>query len=95
MDRAPQLFLSRTAGGTYLLTRLPPIVQRIEGTDRFDVFERPGEPVAVRHLCPQAMHAMYRIELAPLETIRVRLAIDPVAATAPPMPAASSGNGTT
>jgi hypothetical protein len=76
-----RLFMARTAGGTYLITRLPPIVQRIAGTDRWDVFERPGEPVAVRHLCPEAMHAMYKIELEPLQIIRIRLVIWPTETT--------------
>jgi hypothetical protein len=76
----PQLFLSRTAGGTYLITQLPPIVEKIVGTDRQDVFARPGEPVDVRHLCPEAMHALYKITLAPLEIIRIRLGIAPQAA---------------
>jgi hypothetical protein len=76
-----RLWLSRAAGGTYLITRLPPLVQRIAGTDRMDVFERPGEPVAVRHLCAEAMAAMYKIELEPLESIRIRLVIWPVEKT--------------
>jgi hypothetical protein len=73
-----RLWLSRTAGGTYLITRLPPLLERIAGSDRMDLFERPGEPVAVRHLCPDAMHAMYKIDLEPLQSIRIRLVIWPV-----------------
>jgi hypothetical protein len=61
-----------------MLTKFRPLLMAVAGTTRLDAFERPGEPVGVRHLCPEAVQAFYGIELEPLQSIRVRLAIQPV-----------------
>jgi hypothetical protein len=68
-----KLWLTKCDGGRYYLTKLRPIIARIRGTDRFDAFERTGEPIAVRHLCAPGIVALFGSELEPLVPTKIEV----------------------
>jgi len=45
--------LTRRPNGTYMLTKLRPLIRKRMGSNEMDAYERsePGEPIGVRHLC--------------------------------------------
>lgn len=45
------MWLTRVQGGRYYLTHLKPVIHRVYGTRRMDVYARYGEPTEVKHLC--------------------------------------------
>ena len=68
-----KIFLTRVRGGRYMFTALPPIRARIRGTPHEDMFERIGEPIAVKHLCPDGVKSFFGVDLQELETVRVEV----------------------
>ena len=68
-----KLWLTQVDGGRFLLTVLEPIIARIRGTERFDAFERVGEPIAVRYLCAPGILALMGRLPPPLTPTKIEL----------------------
>lgn len=66
-----RLWLTRMHDGRYMLTAFRPVIATVKGTDFQDVYERHGEPIGVRHLCPLGVKTIFGVELKPLESVRV------------------------
>ena len=71
--RAMRLWLTRRPNGTYMLTKLRPLIRKRLGSDEFDAYERtePGEPIGVRHLCEEGVRAVLGTILPTLTPRRV------------------------
>jgi len=63
--------LTRRPNGRYFLTRLPPVILRVLGTDEDDVYLNPGEPVGI-DMCPAGVHAEVGGHLLPFQSIEVQ-----------------------
>lgn len=68
-----KLWLTQVNGGRYMLTLLRPTIATIRGTAIRDAFERPGEPIAVKHLCAAGVRSLFGREFAPLTPTKVNL----------------------
>lgn len=68
-----RLWLTRRPNGTYMLTKLRPLIRKRLGSDEFDAYERtePGEPIGVRHLCEEGVRAVLGTILPTLTPRRV------------------------
>jgi len=65
----------RRSGEQYLLTRREPVIERVEGTNRFDVYCKPGETVGAL-LCADGVHAEMGREYPVCTPIRVRFHLE-------------------
>lgn len=72
-SRPMRLWLTRRPNGTYMLTKLRPLIRKRMGSDEMDAYERPepGEPIGVRHLCEQGIMAVLGTTLPELSPRRV------------------------
>jgi hypothetical protein len=72
-----RLWLTRRPNGTYMLTKLRPLIRKRLGSDEFDAYERtePGEPIGVRHLCEEGVRAVLGTILPTLTPRRVLFAL--------------------
>lgn len=58
-----------------MLTRLRPILARVQGTRTFDLYMQAGEPIGIRHLCRAGTLAVFGRELTRLAIVPVDLAL--------------------
>lgn len=72
-SRPMRLWLTRRPNGTYMLTKLRPLIRKRMGSNEMDAYERsePGEPIGVRHLCEQGIMAVLGTTLPELSPRRV------------------------
>jgi hypothetical protein len=72
-SRPMRLWLTRRPNGTYMLTKLRPLIRKRMGSEEMDAYERsePGEPIGVRHLCEQGIMAVLGTTLPELSPRRV------------------------
>lgn len=68
-----KLHLSRQADGRYMLTASRPILTTVRGTRHEDYYAEPGDPVGVRHLCPEMVRLLLGTELDPMGTARIEI----------------------
>jgi hypothetical protein len=68
-----RLWLTRRPDGTYMLTKLRPLIRKRLGSEELDAYEQaePGEPIGVRHLCEQGILAVLGTTLPALSPRRV------------------------
>ncbi len=68
------MWVSASRAGTgSILAFSGPTIARIRGTERMDAFEKVGEPMTVRHLCPDGARALFGEVPPPLTPMRVAL----------------------
>jgi hypothetical protein len=76
-ERRLTFWLTRQRNGDYLLSIWRPILHPVGRSAHKDAYLQPGEPVGLRHLCADGVHAILRGEhLQPLESVRVRVSIE-------------------
>ena len=73
-----RFYLSRQANGSYMLTLCKPVRAKVRGSGHDDLYICPGEPIGVRHWCPEGVGAVFGVELDCLETCKVEVQAGPV-----------------
>lgn len=73
-----RLWLSRQGNGDYMLTAFEPVRAIVKGTDKEDLYLRTGEPIGVRHLCPDGVKSLFDVAIEVLESVRVNLTSETV-----------------
>lgn len=67
------LNLTGCRSGRLMLTADKPLRVKMRKFDLEDVYYDPGDPLAIMNLCPQSMAMLFKRDLQPFETARVRL----------------------
>lgn len=69
-------YLTREHDGLYMLTGFEPEIWPIRGNPSVRAaYIRPGDPLGVRHLCPDVVRLMFKLErdLGVLASVRVEM----------------------
>lgn len=68
-------FISRHGeGDRYALSRWPPIVKRVYGTERDDIYPTPGDPLWTPHICRAGVCVLFGdVQLEPLQSVAAEL----------------------
>lgn len=87
-SRPMRLWLTRRPNGTYMLTKLRPLIRKRLGSHEMDAYERaePGEPIGVRHLCEQGILAVLGTTLPELSPRRVLFRLELIGEPGDPRP---------
>ncbi len=69
-----KLWLTKTLGARYILTRLRPVIARVLGSRDRDVYERYGEPFARGNTyCEAGIFKQFGVRLKALQSVRVEV----------------------
>lgn len=73
MDGQMELWLSRQANGSYMLTDKKPVIGEVGTTGYRDLYVAVGDSVGIRHMCPRGAQGLFGVKLRRLESVRVEL----------------------